>query len=69
MRYSGLTEREREVAVLVAMGKSNHEIAEELVVSDRTAATHVSNILNKLNFSSRAQIAAWAVDAGLAVLR
>ena len=68
-KYSGLTGREREVAVLVALGKSNREIAEELVVSERTAATHVSNILNKLTFSSRAQIAAWAVDNGLAVVR
>ena len=66
--YSGLTRREREVAVLVSMGKSNREIAEELVVSERTAATHVSNILNKLNFSSRSQIAAWAVKKGLAAI-
>jgi DNA-binding CsgD family transcriptional regulator/predicted negative regulator of RcsB-dependent stress response len=63
--YGGLTEREREVAALVALGKSNSEIAQELVVSNRTASTHVSNILNKLGFSSRAQIAAWAVDNGI----
>jgi DNA-binding CsgD family transcriptional regulator len=66
LEYNGLTEREREVAALISLGKSNREIAEELVVSERTAATHVSNILNKLSFSSRAQIAAWAVDNGLA---
>ena len=68
-KFYGLTGREREVAVLVAMGKSNREIAKELVVSERTAATHVSNILNKLNYSSRAQIAAWAVNNGLAAVR
>ena len=62
--FFGLTEREREVAALVASGKSNHEIALALVVSDRTAATHVSTILNKLGFSSRVQIAAWMVEHG-----
>ncbi len=66
LKYDGLTEREREVAVLVARGKSNREIAQELVVSERTAATHISNILNKLDFSSRVQIAAWALETGLA---
>jgi len=67
--FDGLTEREREVAALVALGKSNREIAQELVVSERTAATHVSNILTKLSFSSRAQIAAWATEHGLAKTR
>jgi DNA-binding CsgD family transcriptional regulator len=57
--YDGLTSREREVAALIAQGKSNRAIAEALVVSERTAETHVGNILNKLGFSSRAQIAAW----------
>lgn len=61
----GLTAREREVAALVAQGKSNREIAARLVVTERTAETHVQNILNKLGFSSRAQIAAWAVEQGL----
>lgn len=65
-KYYGLTEREREVAVLIARGKSNRDIAQELFVSERTAATHVSNILNKLGLSSRVQIAAWAIDNGLA---
>ena len=64
--YDGLTRREREVAVLIAQGKSNRDIAGALIVSERTAATHVSNILNKLGFTSRAQIAAWAVEKGLA---
>jgi DNA-binding CsgD family transcriptional regulator len=60
-----LTAREREVAALVAQGKSNRAIADELVISERTTESHVTNILGKLGFSSRAQIAAWAVDIGL----
>jgi DNA-binding CsgD family transcriptional regulator len=67
--YGGLTEREREVAALIAQGQSNREIAAALVLSERTVATHVSNILAKLNVASRAQIAAWASDRGLAKLR
>lgn len=60
-----LTAREREVAALVARGQTNREIAVTLVVSERTADAHVQNSLNKLGFSSRAQIAAWAVERGL----
>jgi predicted ATPase/DNA-binding NarL/FixJ family response regulator len=67
--YGGLSAREREVAVLVAQGKSNREIASLLVVSERTAEAHVSNILNKLGFTTRAQIAAWAVEKGLITTR
>jgi DNA-binding CsgD family transcriptional regulator len=63
--FGGLTEREREVAALIARGKSNREIAEELVVSYRTVETHISTVLSKLGFSSRAQIAVWAVEVGL----
>ena len=63
--FGGLTEREREVAVLIAKGKSNREIADQLVVSYRTIETHVGTILSKLAFSSRAQIAVWAVEIGL----
>ena len=63
--FGGLTEREREVAALIAQGKSNREIADELVVSYRTVETHVGTILSKLAFSSRAQIAVWAVEIGL----
>jgi DNA-binding NarL/FixJ family response regulator len=55
----GLTERELEVARLVARGRTNAEIAQALVVTPRTAAAHVSSILTKLGFSSRAQIAEW----------
>jgi pimeloyl-ACP methyl ester carboxylesterase/DNA-binding CsgD family transcriptional regulator len=56
-----LSPREREVAILVARGLSNRDIALELVISIATAERHVANILNKLGFHSRAQIAAWAV--------
>lgn len=63
--FGGLTEREREVAVLIAKGKSNREIADQLVVSYRTVETHVGAILSKLAFSSRAQIAVWVVEIGL----
>jgi DNA-binding CsgD family transcriptional regulator/Flp pilus assembly protein TadD len=64
--FGGLTAREREVATLVAQGKTSREIAEMLVISERTAEAHVSNILGKLGFTSRAQIAAWVVERGLA---
>lgn len=57
----GLTPREREVAALVARGLSNRAIADQLVVGERTVETHVTNALGKLGFTSRAQIAAWAV--------
>ncbi|HLY23993.1 MAG TPA: LuxR C-terminal-related transcriptional regulator [bacterium] len=60
-----LTAREREVASLVAQGLTNRQVAARLVVTERTAETHVQNILNKLGFTSRAQIAAWAVAQGL----
>ena len=57
-----LTDREWEVAMLVARGLSNRQIAAELVLSERTVDTHVSHILRKLGLVSRAQIAAWAVQ-------
>jgi DNA-binding CsgD family transcriptional regulator/tetratricopeptide (TPR) repeat protein len=60
-----LSRREREVAVLVARGLTNREIARTLVLSERTAENHVQHILAKLGFGSRAQIAAWAVSEGL----
>jgi DNA-binding NarL/FixJ family response regulator len=60
-----LTSREREVAALVAHGLTNRQIAAKLVVTERIAETHVQNILNKLGFTSRAQVAAWAVEQGL----
>jgi DNA-binding CsgD family transcriptional regulator len=61
----GLTEREREIAGLVARGLSNRVIAERLSVSEPTVATHVSHILAKLGFSSRTQVATWVIEAGL----
>jgi ATP/maltotriose-dependent transcriptional regulator MalT len=64
-KFAGLTGRERQVAALIAQGKSNREIAGSLVVSERTVETHVGNILFKLGFASRTQIAAWVVEVGL----
>ena len=63
--HGTLTARERQVAALVADGRSNKGIAGELVISPATAARHVTNILAKLGFSSRTQIAAWAADQRL----
>jgi predicted ATPase/DNA-binding CsgD family transcriptional regulator len=54
-----LTRREREIAALVAEGLTNREIAERLVLAQRTAEGHVARILSKLSFTSRAQLAAW----------
>jgi DNA-binding NarL/FixJ family response regulator len=62
---AALTAREREILVLVAAGMSNKEIAAELVISERTARTHVSNVLGKLNLTSRTQAALVAVKEGL----
>jgi DNA-binding NarL/FixJ family response regulator len=61
-----LTAREREILQMVAAGMANKQIAAELVISERTARTHVSNILHKLDLSSRTQAALWAVREGLA---
>lgn len=58
-----LSAREHQVAVLVAQGLSNRRIAEQLVISESTAHRHVANILAKLGFDTRAQIAAWAATA------
>jgi tetratricopeptide (TPR) repeat protein len=63
--FGGLTRREREVAVLIAQGQYNREIAKALVVNERTIETHVSHILSKLGFTSRRQIAGWVVAKGL----
>src|SRR6266851_7580096 len=57
-----LTRRERQVACLIRCGRSNRQIAFELIVSERTVDTHVSHILHKLELTSRAQIAAWVVE-------
>ncbi|WP_433673048.1 protein kinase domain-containing protein [Nocardia sp. CA-136227] len=58
-----LTKRERQVAGLVAEGLTNKQIATQLVIAQRTVDAHVEHILAKLGFNSRAQIAAWIVDA------
>ncbi|QBJ96989.1 LuxR family transcriptional regulator [Rhodococcus sp. ABRD24] len=59
-----LTPREQEVADLVAQGLTNKAIAEQLVISQRTAQGHVEHVLAKLGFNSRTQIAAWVVEQG-----
>ena len=59
---SSLTPREHQIAALIASGRSNKAIAEELSISPTTAARHVANILAKLGFRSRTQIAAWVTD-------
>lgn len=58
---AGLTSREREVLALIAKGNSNRDISGELGISERTARTHVSNLLSKLGLTSRTQAALWAV--------
>jgi DNA-binding NarL/FixJ family response regulator len=63
---TALTAREREVLALVARGRSNREIADALVISERTARTHVSNVLGKLGLASRTQAALWAIREGIA---
>jgi DNA-binding NarL/FixJ family response regulator len=62
---AALTTREREILVLVAHGHSNRDIADELVISERTARTHVSNVLAKLQLPSRTQAALLAIREGL----
>ena len=61
-----LSPRELEVVALLARGKSNKAIAIRLGISERTARTHVSNILRRLGLSSRTEAAVWAVEHGLA---
>jgi predicted ATPase/DNA-binding CsgD family transcriptional regulator len=61
-----LSLREQEVAVLIAQGQTNRHIAGQLVISEWTVDTHVRHILTKLDFRSRAQVAAWVTEQGLA---
>jgi NarL family two-component system response regulator LiaR len=63
-----LTEREVQVLALVARGMSNQEIADQLVIGERTVRTHVSNILSKLHLANRTQAALYAQREGLAHL-
>lgn len=60
-----LSERETEVLKMLAMGKSNKQIAKEFVISETTVKSHVSNILMKLNLNSRTQAALYAVRLGM----
>ena len=64
-----LTPREREVAALVARGLTDAQLAEALVIGRRTAETHVAHCLGKLGLATRAGLAAWAVEQGLAAAR
>jgi NarL family two-component system response regulator LiaR len=63
-----LTDREVEVLALVAKGLSNQEIADTLIISERTVRTHVSNILDKLHLANRTQAALYALREGIANL-
>jgi DNA-binding CsgD family transcriptional regulator len=65
IELSPLTKREREIAALLTQGLTNRAIGERLFVSEWTVATHVRNILAKLDLGSRTQIAAWAASQGL----
>lgn len=61
----GLTARERDVVSLIVQGKTNRQIANLLVISERTVDKHVGQILAKLGFRGRAPVAAWTVEQGL----
>jgi len=65
IQAEGLTDRELDVIRLVAQGKSNHKIAQELVISQKTVKTHISNILSKLHLEDRTQLAIYAIKKGL----
>jgi non-specific serine/threonine protein kinase len=64
-RGEALTERERQVAILVTRGYNNREIAGELVISLKTAESHIHHVLNKLGLSNRVQIATWGLRHGI----
>jgi DNA-binding NarL/FixJ family response regulator len=63
---AGLSEREAEVARLVARGFSDRQIADELFISPRTVNAHIRNLLTKTNRINRTELAAWAVEHGIA---
>jgi DNA-binding NarL/FixJ family response regulator len=62
---AALTPRELDVVALVGEGRANKEIARQLGIGERTARTHVSNVLHKLGLTSRTQLALWAVGEQL----
>src|SRR5205823_14572492 len=64
-RTRPLTPREHEVAMLVARGYTNAQIARELALAEGTVANHIQDILDRLHLVSRTQISAWAVEQGL----
>jgi DNA-binding CsgD family transcriptional regulator len=64
-----LTLRQREVAALIGQGRSNREIGQALVITERTVAAHIEHILDRLGVTSRTQIAVWAAEHGLLALR
>jgi NarL family two-component system response regulator LiaR len=63
-----LTERERDVIRLVALGRNNREIAQELFISEKTVKTHISNLLGKLNLEHRTQLAIYAIKNNMVEL-
>ncbi|MGO3146453.1 MAG: response regulator [Leucobacter sp.] len=64
-KFALLTEREREVLLLVARGRSNQEIANEFVISPHTVKTHVNRIMTKLSAHDRAQLVVFVYEHGL----
>jgi len=65
----GLSQRECEVLTLVAEGRSNREIGEQLFISGRTVGRHLTNIYNKLGVTSRTQAARYAIERGMTTTR
>jgi DNA-binding NarL/FixJ family response regulator len=65
-KWESLTERERQILMLVAKGKTDKEVAQELQIKVKTVGNHISNILRKLNIASRTEAALWAVREGFA---
>ena len=63
--FSELTDREMEVLRQIAAGKSNQEIAQALVISEKTVKTHITNLLSKLHLSDRTQAAVYAWQEGI----
>jgi two-component system, NarL family, response regulator NreC len=63
--FEALTDREREVLTLIAQGRSNGEIAEQLVISIKTVNRHRENIMAKLNLHSRVELVRYAIEKGL----